>query len=204
MKKSNIIAVDQGSDEWFRLRMGKITSSNFSKIMANYGKAFGNPAIQYAQRVAIEGKTNISIETFTNEWMEKGIELEQEAREAYEMAMFVDVLPGGFCESGRFGSSSDGLVGDGMVEIKCPKYSTHFERLVKGGYDTAYQWQIRGQMWIYDKPWCDFTSYCPDFPHNKQLYIFRVERDKAEEDHMKARLDTFVKQVDLFIKILEQ
>ncbi|HDY89115.1 MAG TPA: hypothetical protein ENH82_13500, partial [bacterium] len=48
--------------------------------------------------------------------------------------------------------SSDGLAGDGLIEIKCPKYSTHFDSLVKGGYDSKYQWQLRGQMWIYDKP----------------------------------------------------
>ena len=204
MKKPNIIPVDQGSDEWFHLRMGKITSSNFSKIMANYGKPFGKPALDYAMRVAIESKTNVNIETFTNDWMEKGIELEQDAREAYEMLTFTDVLPGGFCESGRFGSSSDGLVEDGMIEIKCVKFNTHFERLIKGGYDTAYQWQIRGQMWLYDRDWCDFVSYCPDFPHNKQLYVFRVARDKAEEDHMRVRLDQFVSQVDTYINILEQ
>ncbi len=199
-----MIHVEQNSEEWFELRRGKITSSNFATIMANYGKAFGNPAIQYAQRVAIEGKTNVTIETFQNEWMEKGIELEQDAREAYQMTTFTDVLPGGFCELGRFGSSSDGLTGKGLIEIKCPKYSTHFDSLVKGGYDSKYQWQLRGQMWIYDKPWADFVSYCPDFPLNKQLYIFRVERDKEQEDYMIARLNSFVSQVDLFINILDQ
>ena len=61
--------IEQGSDEWFQLRMGKITASHFGTIMANYGKAFGNPALQYAMRVAIESKTKRSIETFKNDWM---------------------------------------------------------------------------------------------------------------------------------------
>ena len=196
--------IEQNTDEWFELRRGKITSSNFSKIMANQGKAFGNPAIQYAMRTAIESKTNVNIETFQNEWMERGTELQQDATEAYQMQTFQDVLPGGFCEVGRFGASSDGLVGDGLIEIKCVKYNTHFERLVKGGYDTAYQWQIRGQMWLYDVPWCDFVSYCPDFPFNKQLYIFRVERDKEIEDQMIFRLNEFTKEVDKYTEILEQ
>lgn len=196
--------IEQNTEEWFDLRRGKITSSNFSKIMANNGKAFGKPALDYAMRVAIESKTNVNIETFQNEWMEKGLEQEQDAREAYQMTMFTDVLPGGFCESGRFGSSTDGLVDKGLIEIKCVKYNTHFERLIKGGFDSAYQWQIRGQMWIYDRPWCDFVSYCPDFPHNKQLYIFRVERDKAIEASMIDRLTEFVDVVDNYTNILEQ
>lgn len=196
--------IEQNIDEWLKLRTGKITSSNFGLIMANYGKAFGNPAVQYSQRVAIESKTKRSIETFKNEWMERGIEMEQDARDAYSDLTFTDVLPGGFCEDERFGSSSDGLAGDGMIEIKCPKYSTHFNTLAKGGFDSTYQWQIRGQMWLYDKPWCDFVSYCPDFPHNKQLYIFRVERDQEEEAKLIGRLNDFVKLVDTNINILEQ
>jgi hypothetical protein len=131
-----------------------ITSSNFSKVMANYGKAFGKPALEYAMRTAIESKTNTTIETFKNEWMDRGIEMEQDARELYQDLTFSDVFPGGFSSIGRFGASADGRVKDGLIEIKSVKYTTHFERLVKGGYDTAYQWQIRGQMWLYDRDWC--------------------------------------------------
>jgi hypothetical protein len=195
--------VQQNTDEWFQLRMGKITSSNFGKIMANQGKAFGKPALDYAMRVAIESKTKVSIETYQNEWMEKGIEREQDARELYQDLTFTEVLPGGFCEVGEFGASADGLVDDGLIEIKSVKFNTHFERLIKGGYDTTYQWQIRGQMWIYDRPWCDFVSYCPEFPEGKQLYIFRVERDELLEQEMVERLNEFAAKVHEYIKVLE-
>ena len=59
-------------------------------------------------------------------------------------------------------------------------------------------------MWLYDKEWCDFVSYCPDLPHNKQLYIFRVERDRGEEAKLIGRLNEFAKQVNTYINILEQ
>ena len=199
-----MISVEQNTEEWFELRRGRITASNFGTIMANYGKAFGNPALQYAMRIAIESKTNRTIETFKNDWMERGIEMEQDARDLYSDLTFTDVLPGGFAESGRFGASSDGLTDKGLIEIKCPKFSTHFETLRKGKYDLTYQWQIRGQMWLYDKPWCDFVSYCPDFPVNKQLYIFRVERDAEEEKRLIARLKEFEQTVESYINILEQ
>jgi len=197
-----MIEIEQNTDAWFELRRGKITASNFGTIMANYGKAFGNPALQYAMRVALEGKTNRSIETFKNDFTERGIALESDAREMYSDMTFTDVLPGGFAETGRFGASSDGLAGDGLIEIKCPKFSTHFETIRKGGFDSTYQWQIRGQMWLYDKPWCDFVSYCPDFPINKQLYVFRVERDGEAEINLMNRLDEFAELVDKYIKIL--
>jgi len=196
--------IEQNTDEWFNLRMGRITASNFGTIMANYGKAFGNPAIQYAMRTAIESKTKRMIETFQNEWMARGTELEQDAREAYEMQTFRTVLPGGFCERDGFGASSDGLADEGMIEIKCPKYSTHFATLLSESYDTTYQWQIRGQMWLYDRPWCDFVSYCPEMPESKQLLIYRVERDVFEERKLVARLTDFKELVQSYINALER
>ena len=195
--------VDQTEeDKWLELRRGFITTSHFAAIMANLGKSFGNPALEYAMRVAIESKTGRGIESFTNQWMEGGKEKEPDAREMYSNLTFTDVSNGGFMEFGRLGSSSDGLPEEGMAEFKCPKFNTHMERLIKGGYDSKYQWQIRGQMYIYDRPWCDFVSYCPDFPQNKQLYIFRVERDQAEEARMIERLNEFITVVDNYIKHL--
>ena len=196
--------IDQSTDDWLQLRMGFITSSNFAKIMANYPGGFGNPALEYAMRIAIEGQTKSSVETFKSEWMERGIELEQDAREQYQIETFSEVAPGGFMEMGRIGSSSDGLTGKGMIEIKSPKYTTHFERLIKGGMDLKYKWQVHGQMWIYDRPWVDFVSYCPDFPQRKQLYVFRVERDAETEKKLITRLNQFVQQVDLYINILDK
>jgi len=130
--------------------------------------------------------------------MERGIELEAEAREMYSNLTFTEVTNGGFMEFGRFGSSSDGLAREGMIEIKCPKFTTHFERIIKGGYDLKYQWQIRGQMYIYDRPWCDFVSYCPDLPADKQLYVYRVERDLKDEKIMIDRLNDFISVVDTY------
>ena len=190
-------------DEWLKLRAGFITSSNFAAIQANPGKVFGDPAIQYAMKVAIESKTKRQITTFKNDWMIQGNEREADARLLYSNLNFVEVDLGGFMEYGRFGSSSDGLVEtDGMVEIKCVKFNTHFKRLLKGGYDTAYRRQIAGQLWIYDREYCDFVSYCPDFPTDKQLYTFRVERDRDQESVMIERLNEFVTVVDSYIKHL--
>ena len=194
--------IEQNTEEWFQLRIGKITASNFAKVMANNGKAFGNPAKEYAMRTALESRTGITLDSYTSDWMERGKMLEAQARELYEGYAFSDVLLGGFCEKGRFGASADGRPIEGLVEIKCVKYNTHFERLIKGGFDTSYRWQMNGQMWVYDKPWCDFVSYCPEFPPEKQLYVFRVERNQEEEEVMIERLELFTKEVDKYTEIL--
>lgn len=172
--------------------------------MANEGKSFGNPAKEYAQRVAIESFTKRPVETFQNEWMDRGVELEMEAREMYEMQRFCDVDNGGFMSMDRFGASSDGLVGEfGMIEIKSVKFNTHFERLRLGGVDNKYYWQMLGNLWVYGRTWCDFVSYCPDFPESKQLYVCRVEYNNEEAKRLILRLSEFIKEVDKNIKILQ-
>ena len=185
--------IDQGSDEWFALRFGKATASNFASIMAHNGKPFGEPAKKYAMKMVVEEATQRRIPSYTNDHMERGIELEPIAQTLYPG----EVKNGGFMGYGAYGASSDGLVGDdGMIEIKSVIFSTHFKRLLEGGYDTAYQWQIQGNLWIYDRKWLDFVSYCPDFPTNKQLYTFRVERDDEKIKSLKTRLNEFMGLVE--------
>ena len=37
------IDIQQNTDSWLDLRAGKVSGSSIGKIMANYGKAFGEP-----------------------------------------------------------------------------------------------------------------------------------------------------------------
>ena len=66
--------VEQNSEEWFELRAGRLTSSNMGKVMANYGKAFGNPAKQLASKIAVELITGKPMDSnsFSNAHMERG------------------------------------------------------------------------------------------------------------------------------------
>ena len=67
------IDVNQNTDEWFQMRCGKLTSSKLGTIMANYGKAFGEPAKKYAVNIAIEQITGNPIaSTFSNDHMQRG------------------------------------------------------------------------------------------------------------------------------------
>jgi len=189
--------VDQNSDEWFDLRLGKITSSNFGTIMANDGKAFGEPAKKYAMRVVIEAMTGNRLETFKDKNMERGNELEPLAREQYQDDTMNELKDGGFMEFDRFGDSIDGLINkNGGLEIKCVLYNTHFKRILKGEYDTSYQWQIAGHIWLHELEWVDFVSYCPEFPTKNNLYIFKVNRDEEMIIRLEKRLNDFVELVD--------
>lgn len=196
------IEVEQNSDEWMELRSQKITASNFGCVMANEGKAFGEPAHRYAMKKALYRKGVRGIDGYKNEYMERGKELEPIARQLYEMEKFVIVKNGGFYVKDEFGASPDGIVGKGGIEIKCVIYSTHFKVIKSQSYDLSYKWQIQGEIWLGDLDWMDFVSYCPEFIEDKRLYIFRVERDEDMIERMKERLDSFLELVKSYEDLL--
>ena len=210
MKFYNVV---QNSEEWFDLRKGRATASHFGEIMVNCfdkdfnykpSAAWGKQANDYAMRIALERITDKRMENgYTNEWMERGHELEPVARAEYENQTFTDVTNGGFICDDDCGASSDGLVKDGGIEIKSVKYNTHFERLIKGGYDTKYRWQIIGNIWAYNLQWLDFVSFCPEFPEEKQLYIFRVKRDDTAINYLNDRLNSFKTLIETYQAVLK-
>lgn len=199
------IDVEQNSEEWFDLRLGRATSSNFAKIMANDGKAFGSPAIDYAQKLALEHVTGERDETgFHGAYMDRGQELEPLAIEAYEIDQIAVVTNGGFNKMGDFlGDSPDGNVGKkGCIETKSVVPNTQWKRIKKGGIDLAYKWQIHGHIWLGEKDWCDFVSYCPEMNDKNRLYVHRVHRDKEMISKMNDRMLLFLEEVRKNINIL--
>jgi hypothetical protein len=201
------VNVIQNSEEWFDLRLGKATSSNFAKIMANEDKAFGNPAIEYAQKLALERVMGERDESgsYSNSYMDRGNEFEPVAVSLYEIETLYNVTNGGFFHNKELtlGDSPDGNVGDkGCIEVKSVIPNVQWKRIKKGGIDSAYKWQIMGHIWLGDKDWCDFISYCPEMPKNKQLHIVRVERDEEMIARMKKRLDLFLEEVKSNVELL--
>lgn len=178
------IDVEQNSDEWYALRGGKLTSSKLPTIMANYGKAFGEPAKKYAVNIAIEQITGEPIaSTFSNEHMERGHLQEPIARMLYENSTFCDVTNGGFFDGGFIGCSPDGLVDDdGVIEIKSVIPHVHYASIKRNKCDPAYYWQCVGNLKFTGREWIDFISYCQEFPVEKQLFVHRMKAvDLAEE-----------------------
>lgn len=176
--------VQQNTEEWEILRSGIITSSQLPKIMANYGKAFGEPAKKLAVDIAISRITgNKTSGSYSNEHMERGHEEEPLARMQYESDYFCSVLNGGFYSDGETGCSPDGLVGsDGLIEIKSAIPSVHYHRIKMQSFDPAYKWQIVGNLKFTERDWLDFISYCSEFPSGKKLYVYRCFADDFQDE----------------------
>ena len=184
----------QGSPEWMLDRTAIPSASNFGKIFTTAGKP-STTAKTYMNTLVAEWMLGEKEEIKQNDWMLRGIELEAEARQAYEFVNEADVLEVGFCfkdDATWVGCSPDGLVNhDGLLEIKCPKASTHIGYLLDGKLPATYYQQVHGQLWVTGREWCDFVSYHPGLPN----FEIRVEREQAVMDMISGRLGKFITEM---------
>lgn len=190
----------QGSDEWFAARIGIPTASNFDKIITTKGEP-SKQALKYMYKLAAEKASGQKEDGYQSDDMARGVELENYARSAYEFAMDVNVVQVGFCLADGYGASPDGMIGDeGLVEIKCPKPSTHVEYLESGKLPTTYFQQVQGQLLVTERKWCDFVSYCPGL---KPL-IIRVDRNDDFINKLKAELEAFNEKLNALVQRISE
>lgn len=179
--------VAQNSSEWEALRVGIITSSNYSCIMANAPGSFGEPAKRYALKLALERLTGVKGgDSFGNAHTQRGHEQEPEARALYENIVFGTVDNGGFFCNGIFGGSPDGLVfNDGLIEIKSVIPSIHYDNFRRDTWCPTKHWQMVGNLECTGRKWIDFISYCPDFTESNRLVVRQMTAEQAADDMLK-------------------
>jgi putative phage-type endonuclease len=152
-------------------------------------------------------RTTKTIEpSYTNAAMEWGTATEPQARVAYEVAThnFVDQVP--FVDHPTikgFGCSPDGLVGEGLIEIKCPNSATHWEYFKYNRPPQKYVIQMQAQMACTGAKWCDFVSFDPRMPERSQLLIVNVPRDDAFIAEMEEEIKKFLDEVETEVKLME-
>ena len=181
----------QRDPDWFKLRAGKFTGSRFADLMARTKTGPAAARKNLIVTLAVERITGDCVETYCNGAMQRGIDLEPLARQAYELEHMVVVQEVDFIQHPTLpfvGCSPDGLVGDdGMVEIKCPSAAgKHYDALMSGAHAVEYSWQLQGQLWVAGRAWVDAVSYDPRFPEGLQLAICRVVRDAERIKELEA------------------
>lgn len=193
--------IEQGSPEWVALRLGKATGSRISDVLAQ-GKS-GAPSASranYRAQLVVERLTGAMVEGYTNDAMERGKEVEADARRAYSFRTGNKVLEAGFALHPTIkmsGASPDGLIGDdGVVEFKCPNSATHIETLRGGIIPKAYRDQILWEMACTGRQWCDFVSFDPRMPESMALHIRRVHLDADRLAEVEAEVRKFLAEVD--------
>lgn len=161
----------QLSPEWWALRRGVPTASEFSKIMTPKTCKMSAEAKTYAYRLLADRHDPLypRLNNFTaNAAMQQGTEMEKEARAGYELLINLSVDEVCFCttDDGLLGCSPDALVGeDGLLEIKCPQPNTQIGYLMDATLPDEYRCQVHGHLVVTGRKWCDFYSYSAELPY---------------------------------------
>lgn len=199
-------AVEQRSAEWHALRVGKVTASRVSDVIAKTKSGYSASRANYLAELVAERLTGEPYEQYVNADMMRGVELEDRARECYEIARNVIVDKVGFVphpDIQMAGASPDGLVGsDGLVEIKCPKTATHIKYIRDGKVPRDYFAQMQWQMDCTGRRWCDFVSYDPRMPEHRRLFVFRVVRDDGFIAEVRDEVQRFLAEVEEVVEEL--
>lgn len=190
--------IEQNTEEWMALRCGRFTASTFKNLFVEKSKAGYNNEIY---RVVFERLTGETPDSYTSKDMDRGHEVEPFARKEYEMASFNDTQDGGFWSLGKYiGASPDALInGNGLLEIKCPKYSTMIPYLLNPKLPNEYKWQTYGQLYVTQREWLDFIAYHPLL---KPL-IIRVYPDKEIFTQLETELNIAIEKVEEIIERLK-
>jgi putative phage-type endonuclease len=198
--------INQGTDEWHELRLGKVTASRLSDVISKgRGNAPSKTRASYMLQLAAERLTGEKEDSFSNKYMEWGNECEPQARSMYEFDSGNEVEEVAFViHSDSFGVSPDGLIGDnGILEIKCPKTTTQIERYLKGKFPTEYKAQVQGQLLATNREWCDFVSFDPRISGEAQYFCIRVERDEEYISELFGKINDFVNELDEMMEKLK-
>jgi putative phage-type endonuclease len=192
--------MEQRSEEWFAIRLGKVTASRVADVIAKTKSGYSTSRANYMAELVCERLTGKQGDFYQNAAMAWGTNTEPMARAAYEAAEGALVIETGFVSHPTIqmaGASPDGLVlDDGLVEIKCPNTATHIDTLLTQTVPGKYITQMMWQMACTGRQWCDFVSFDPRMPEDMQLFIKRVPRDDNVVIELEREVERFLSDLD--------
>ncbi len=197
----------QGTPEWLAARCGSLGASSVADALAKTKTGWGASRANLRSRIVTERITGQPVEMFVNSAMQRGTELEPQARAMYSFVTQRDVTEVGIVLHPTIKHthcSPDGLIDDdGMVEIKCCGATRHFELLTDSPPEDRYIKQCLWQMACTGRKWVDLAYFHPDLPLPMQLVIHRIERDADTIAEMESEVAKFLAEVAELLADLE-
>lgn len=184
-----IVDCEQGSEAWFRARMGMPTASEFATVLAK-GRSGGESKTRrtYLLKLAGEILTGEPMESYSNQHMDRGKEMEPEARNLYAFMADAELSRVGFIKNGPKGCSPDSLVGDkGMLEIKTALPHILIDLHTRNDFPPEHFAQCQGALWVAEREWIDIAVYWPKLP----LFVHRAYRNEDFIKTLSAGIDDF-------------
>ena len=204
MSSFTVLPVQQRSDAWHLARLGRVTGSRASDVLAAIKTGEAAARRDYRLQLVCERLTGESQEdTFTSPAMQWGIDHEDEAIGALEAHLGEFIQRTGFLAHDELmaGASLDGHIGyhfDEVVEVKCPKTAaTHVRWLRAGTIPPEHLAQIRHNVWLTEAKMATFASYDPRLPERLRLFVARINASNLELDAYEKALRSFLLTVDM-------
>lgn len=193
----------QGSDSWKALRLGVVTASQFSRLLSPVTLKPSKSARTYMHELIAERLIGEPQDGISDAFMNRGIEMEDDAVRFYEFEKDVDTEVVGFVttDDGRVGASPDRLVGDdGGLEIKCPNATRHVGYLL--GEDAyKHRAQCLGGMYVCERDHWDLLIFNPYMPP----HVHRYERESEEYEEWAAAFEpALARFLEVYEGALEQ
>lgn len=197
-----MLDIVQGTEEWYRARCGKVTASRVADVIAqNRAKTgWGQSRSTYMGELIAERLSDEPADLYSNATMQRGLDIEPAARNAYAFFNDAPVTEVGFVEHPNIpmaGASPDGLVADnGLVQFKCPNTSTHIDTVLKKKITSRYVTQMQWELACTKRQWCDFVSFDPRLPTDLQMFVQRVPRDDERISELEVMVREFLAELD--------
>lgn len=201
--------MEQRTQDWYQARLGHVTASQMSNVLATIKSGEAASRANYRIQVITERLVGAPTEdAFVSSAMQRGIDLEPVARSVYEAYRGVDVEECGFVQHPSikwFGASPDGLIGDdGLIEIKCPNSQQHIQYWCDQKIPGKYQAQMLAQLACTQRKWCDFVSFDNRMPEDMMLLVIRFEPAKEEIEKIESEVKRFLSEVDMQLDVINK
>jgi putative phage-type endonuclease len=191
--------IAQHSPEWYAIKAGKWSASNAATIMGGLDTSGLASLVKDIAWERVFGPTEGG---FQSKAMERGNELESDARDWYAFERDAVVVEVGFVEHAtvpRVGWSPDGLYGERHgIEAKCPLHKAWMEVKRTGKIPAEYRWQCRWAMWVGELESLDFIAYHP----KAGGLIVPCEITESERSQMAERVALLEPKVAEWVEIL--
>lgn len=193
--------VEQGSQEWHRMRAGVITASRVHDIIKSGRKkgSYSEARARYMKELIAQVCTGLLPDEINAKQLHWGKDNEPKARELYDPWGDHQITEIAFIYSDdmRCGVSPDSLVDDnGALEIKCPWTTTQYiDQLLGGDPKPEYLTQIQYSLWITKREYWDFANYDPRMKRH-DIHIVRHEPDIDLHNRLDEEIPKFIEEMD--------
>lgn len=197
----NPLEVEQGSFDWFKMRLGVITASKAAVLLMKKGSATRRT---YMAELAAEVATGAPADQISAKAMEWGNNNEPLARNEYQFVTgrSVEQIPFIYrSDDMRTGCSPDGIDSEGVgLEIKCPfTTKVHIETMADGTIKKDYISQMQFSMWVTGLGAWTFASYDPRMVR-RNLHMMTVERDDSAIKLFDDAVPQFILELDQLLQ----